>query len=102
MAKKVSYMPLTGTEFPKRFPGSLEVSVTSGQTLSASVADVRGSPGRPLTAEEIRHKFETNALRRLRSQAVATVVAEVDRLERTANLKLLSEALQCLSSERLK
>lgn len=94
MARKVSYTPLTGTEFPKRFPGSLEVSVRSGQTLNASVADVRGSPSRPLTSEEIRRKFETNALRRLTPQAVETILAEIDRLDEAANLKLLSEALR--------
>jgi 2-methylcitrate dehydratase PrpD len=97
MAKKVSYTPLTGTDFPKRFPGSLEVRGKSGRTLSSAVADVKGSPGRPLTQEEVRHKFETNAMRRLSPQAVASLLAEFDRLEEKPNLKLLSETLRSIA-----
>jgi 2-methylcitrate dehydratase PrpD len=97
MAKKVSYTPLTGTDFPKRFPGSLEVRGKSGRTLSSAVADVKGSSGRPLTQEEVRHKFGANAMRRLSPQAVVSLLAEFDRLEEKPNLKLLSETLRSLA-----
>jgi 2-methylcitrate dehydratase PrpD len=96
-AKKVSYTPLTGTGFPRRFPGNLEIRGKSGRIWNSSVADVKGSPGRPLTSEEVRHKFETNAMRRLSPQAVSGLLAEFDRLEERSNLKLLSETLRSLT-----
>ncbi len=97
MAKRVSYTPLAGTEFPRLFPGSLEIREKSGRTWSSAVTDVKGSPGRPLTIEEVRHKFETNAMMRLSPQAVSGLLAEFDRLEEKADLKLLSETLRSLT-----
>jgi 2-methylcitrate dehydratase PrpD len=94
MAGKVTYTPQKIREFPKRFPGRLEVSMKSGKSLKASVSDVRGSPSRPLATEEIRRKFEINALTRLTPKAAADVAGVVDRLEETSTLTLLSGALR--------
>ncbi|MCK5552979.1 MAG: MmgE/PrpD family protein, partial [Deltaproteobacteria bacterium] len=93
MAGKVTYTPQEGTEFPRGFPGRLEISVKSGKVLKASVSDVKGSPSRPLTTEEIRRKFEINALTRLTPKAAADVVGVVDRLEEMSNLTSLSGTL---------
>jgi 2-methylcitrate dehydratase PrpD len=91
---KIGYRPLAGTEFPRRFPGRVEVRTRSGRTLAASVDDVKGGPERPLPASEIRRKFESNALRRLSPDGVRRVMSEVERIEEAADLGSLSAALR--------
>jgi 2-methylcitrate dehydratase PrpD len=99
VAKKISFKPLFGAGFPERFSGSLEVLLTSGQILSASVADVRGSQNRLLSSEEIRRKFTLNARRRLTADTVAIIMAEFDLLEDAPNIKPLSKALRSVASK---
>jgi 2-methylcitrate dehydratase PrpD len=94
IARKITYTPLSGTEFPRRFPGHLEVHLTSGQKRSASVSDVKGSSHRPLTSEEIRRKFIDNSQRKLVPEGIERVIEEVYQLDKATDLKLLSKALR--------
>ncbi len=97
MAGKVSYEAEAGTGFSTRFPGSIEVCLRSGRKRDAAVPDVRGSPERPLTPDEIHTKFEENAHRKLKSNAVTGVLTEFERLEDAPNLKKLSGALRAVN-----
>lgn len=92
-ASRVTWTPQDGTDFPRRFPGRLEVRTESGRRFGAEVADVRGGPARPLSAAEIRSKFRKNAARRLDIGAVAAIEAEIDRLDASQSLAGFSRAL---------
>ena len=94
VARRISYQPWEESGFPSRFPGILEVHLKDGRTLTASVEDVKGSPRRPLSAAELQTKFEANAKRRLKADAVARVPELVDELDRADTLGPLSEALR--------
>lgn len=93
-AHTISFTTLNNSGFPIRFPGHLEVRLKSGQNLSASVEDVKGSPKKPLNSDELQEKFENNAARRLVPEAISKVACEVAQLDRAANLGGLSAALR--------
>lgn len=93
-ARKVSYTPLSGTNFPKCFPGSIEVRLITGSCLSSTVADVKGSPNRPFTEEEVRNKFRKNGMMRMESKTVENIIDDINSLEDMSSLESLSNSLR--------
>lgn len=51
--------------FPKQFPGVLRITMRDGRSLEHRVDANRGGPGRPLSADELKTKFMSNATRAL-------------------------------------
>lgn len=61
LAERITAEPWHGSGYPARFPARLSVTLTTGETLDASVEDVRGGPARPLDTSEVLRKFHDNA-----------------------------------------
>jgi 2-methylcitrate dehydratase PrpD len=93
-AQKIFYTSLDNSSFPKCFPGYVEVQLRSGQKLTAAVEDVKGCPRRPLSDAEIQAKFENNAARKLKPEAVSKVALAITQLDKAAALKDLTGALR--------
>lgn len=64
-----------------RYAARMKVTVAGGQEFEKSVAYPRGSLTRPLSADDLRRKFERLAASVLPRERVAMVVEEVGRLE---------------------
>lgn len=61
LADRITVEPWPGSGYPARFPARLAVTLTTGETMSAEIEDVRGGPGRPFGAMLVREKFLANA-----------------------------------------
>lgn len=95
LAKRISYTPTEKSGFPVRFPGRVRVRLKScPDPLERSVDDVRGSPVRPATTDEVVAKFRSNALRRVSTSAADRVVERVMELEKLTAIDPLSQDLR--------
>jgi 2-methylcitrate dehydratase PrpD len=65
LAQRVRWRPWRGSGFPQRFAAKLSVQLRDGKRREELVPQVRGSPERPFTREEIDAKFSANAALRL-------------------------------------
>jgi 2-methylcitrate dehydratase PrpD len=61
--------------FPRQFPAIMTIRTHSGKVLKAKVMANRGGPGNPLSAEELKIKFNANA-RIAMDQAAADRLAD--------------------------
>lgn len=73
VARRMSWEPMQEHGFPDRFAARIELETPQGQ-VRAQINQVRGTPDRPLMAEDIRAKFARNAGRKF-------VAARVSNLE---------------------
>ena len=92
----VSWSPMVDGDFPNRYGARLTVTTRSDERLSAEVADVRGTPGRPFAQGELPAKFYDCARRMLQGDAPERLAAAVDRLDRAPDLTALTDALRCI------
>ncbi len=99
LAPRAHWSGQTGTDFPRRFPARLRIAWRDGRVEEASVADVHGSPTRPMPRAELERKFTVNAARTLRDEAVRELAAAVDGLDHARTLADLSAALSKLRSD---
>ena len=76
LARRVRYERRDFASYPGAFPGAARIVTADGRTLTAEVPYQRGSVENPLGADEVRHKFRTNAL-------LALTDSDVDALEQT-------------------
>jgi hypothetical protein len=83
-------------DFPNRYGARLTVTTRSDERLSAEVADVRGTPGRPFAQGELPAKFYDCARRMLQGDAPERLAAAVDQLDRAPDLTALTDALRCV------
>ena len=74
-------------------PCRVTVALRSGETHSQTVKYSRGSPGRPLTHEELKDKFEDCAGRALRPDALGAVWTALQGLEGLATIRPLLRLL---------
>lgn len=63
--------PESDSGYPRALPGVLRVTLRSGETCEHRVTENRGGPLRPLSREELAHKFALNAGRSLPDATVA-------------------------------
>src|SRR5262249_23605196 len=61
LAGKVRYEIRDYDSYPAAFPGGVRITTKAGETLEADFPYQRGGPENPMSAEEIRTKFEENA-----------------------------------------
>lgn len=80
-APRIRYRALERSGYPQHFPGHVRLALRNGTIREASVADVRGSPSRPVSADDVVTKFLSNAVRRIERDAAERVVERVMRLE---------------------
>jgi 2-methylcitrate dehydratase PrpD len=64
-------------EFPHAFSAVLRVRTRSGARLEHRVHSSRGGPGHPLTADELRTKFELNVRRVLSAERATQIAARI-------------------------
>jgi 2-methylcitrate dehydratase PrpD len=100
VAARVKWRPMADADYPNRYGARLTVTTHSGAKLSAEVADVRGTPARPLPKEEVRGKFFGCASRALRDGAPERVAAAVDELDRASDLAALTGSLRSVRRPR--
>jgi len=84
VAAKVAYRREDGFDFPRFFPGKIEVRLRDGRTFAAEEKHQRGCPENPLSEEAVRRKFLDNAGRTLspsRAGALAEAILRLDALE---------------------
>lgn len=73
------------SDYPAHFPGEVRITLRDGRVLHRREAASRGTPERRLTAGEIEDKFYANATRavsRSQAQRVASLIWDLERLDR--------------------
>jgi 2-methylcitrate dehydratase PrpD len=93
-AARMTWSPMPDGDFPRRYGARLTVTTRSNEKLSAEVADVRGTPGRPFAPGELSDKFYDCARRMLQEGAPEQLAAAVDALGDAPDLAALACALR--------
>jgi 2-methylcitrate dehydratase PrpD len=97
LAARTDYRADPDSSFPKYYDGEVIVRLQDGRTLRAREPINRGSPDRPLTAEDITAKFRANAARHLdisRLPGIERAVLAVEAASATALADILGEPAQ--------
>jgi 2-methylcitrate dehydratase PrpD len=81
LAGKVRYEIRDYDSYPAAFPGGVRITTRAGETLEADFPYQRGGPDNPMSAEEIRTKFEENASLALDDGALDALESAVLTLE---------------------
>ena len=89
LAKRVTYRIDESAPGTERYKGWVIVRTKDGRVLEKVQDANHGSPGDPMTAEEVRAKFAENALRALPKERIAAIVEAVDALDRAPNVAKL-------------
>lgn len=92
MAAKVTCPPDPDSDFPAHFPGEVVVHLTDGRTRRRRVVSSRGTPGNPMSHDEIISKFHATAQRAVSADHAARIVDAVDGLEQLTDITALLEA----------
>ena len=80
--------------YPRHYGARVELELANGQRSSASKLDPHGMPADPCTQQELEQKFLRLAARVKSSAQAAQIVAEVQRLERAADVRGLTALLK--------
>ena len=86
LAAKVRYEVKDYDTYPRAFPGGVRIHTRDGRTLEAELAYQRGGPENPMSADEVREKFRTNAALALSAGEVDALEEAVMTLERSGDL----------------
>ena len=70
VAGKVRYETPDYPTYPQAFPGGVRVILADGSTLERDFPHQKGGPENPMSADEVREKFRSNALLALAPSAV--------------------------------
>lgn len=87
LAGRVDYEAREFPSFGAAFPGSVRIRTSAGETLAAEVPYQRGGEQNPMTASEVRRKFEENAALALPDDAVRALADAILRLEEHTSLR---------------
>ena len=94
IAQRIRYEPDPNTNYPKSYPGRVEITTKDGRTLSQHVEFNRGGPRNPMSEEEILQKFRDNASRVLTSSDVERLLDTMCNLEDIDEPQALCEPLR--------
>src|SRR5947209_388224 len=86
LAAKVRYEVKDYDTFPRAFPGGVRIHTRDGRTLEAELPYQRGGYENPMSAEQVREKFRTNAALALSAAEVEALGEAVTALERSGDL----------------
>jgi 2-methylcitrate dehydratase PrpD len=89
LARRVQYHVDPDYPGPGRFKGAAKIVLNDGRSLEEVEEYNRGSAENPMTAEELRAKFDENASGFLTATQRENMVHEIDHLERLTSAKLL-------------
>jgi len=90
LARKVEYQIDPQAPYPRSFPGWVEVYTTDGRKLEYKLDVNRGSPGFPMSQDEIEEKFRANAGLALPPERAGAIVDAVSRLDELDDLSQLT------------
>jgi 2-methylcitrate dehydratase PrpD len=94
VARHVGYEPDPNTNYPKSYPGRVEITTKDGRTHSRHLEFNRGGPRNPMSEEEILQKFLDNASRVLASNDIDRLMDAVWHLEDIDEPQALCEPLR--------
>jgi 2-methylcitrate dehydratase PrpD len=94
LAAKVRYEIKDYDTFPLALPGGVRIRTRDGRTIEAELEYQRGGPDNPMTEEQVRDKFRTNASLALGATEADALEAAIMALEEEGRL----EAIQILST----
>ncbi|RKO64187.1 2-methylcitrate dehydratase [Campylobacter sp. P255] len=81
-AKKISYEKKKSSGFPKYFPGHLEAILSDGKIIKKDIPINKGNFDNPLSFEELKSKFLSNATASLSLTKAEELVEKVQNLEK--------------------
>jgi 2-methylcitrate dehydratase PrpD len=87
LAAKVRYEVKDYDTFPRALPGGVRIRTRDGRTLEAELPYQRGGPDNPMTPEQVREKFRSNAALALSNDEVDALEEAIMTLERCADLR---------------
>jgi 2-methylcitrate dehydratase PrpD len=87
LAAKVRYEVKDYDTFPRALPGGVRIRTRDGRTLEAELPYQRGGPDNPMTPEQVREKFRSNAGLALSNDEVDALEEAIMTLERCADLR---------------
>lgn len=94
ISERVTYEPWIDSGFPSRFPARIRAELADGSVMEYSVDDVKGSPSRPVRAEDILAKAIANFVAGGMAEHDAKTVADELLNAGDPDVSMLSELLQ--------
>ncbi|WP_322032115.1 MmgE/PrpD family protein [Paraburkholderia sp. J76] len=91
LAEKTWCVPDTASDFPRHFPGEVNVILKDGRRLSVRKTTSLGTPERPLPRQALEEKFIANASRAVSRERALQIIAQVYALDRAPSLGALME-----------
>jgi len=82
LAHRVRYYVDPAFPGPGRFKGAVRITLSDGRVIEETQEHNLGSPDNPMSAAQLRAKFDDNAGRLLAAAERESLAAEIDRLER--------------------
>lgn len=97
LAERIRHVPDPTLPFPASFGGRLRIHTRAGRTIEIDEEINRGHPDRPLSDEEVREKFLTNARVRLDARGARRALDQVRALD---TLRAIDDLAATLSIAR--
>jgi 2-methylcitrate dehydratase PrpD len=91
LARRVTFEADPSQPYPRQYTASLVVTTRDGQGLARTESATRGSLERPMSGEEVRQKFRSNAARALGEERIAALEQSILRLEDVPNVSELGD-----------
>jgi 2-methylcitrate dehydratase PrpD len=91
LARRVTFEPDPSQPYPRQYTASLVVTTRDGRRLSRVESATRGSLERPMTGDDVRQKFHSNAARGPGRGRIAELEHVILRLEGLSNVGELLE-----------
>ena len=101
LANKVSFAQDDSQDFPRFFPGVVEVRLDDGSTFFEEEKHQRGCPENPFTDDDVYEKFKDNAQRSLSSVEADNLKAMVMSLEDLEDVNGIGELLRSATNHRV-
>ena len=96
LARRVTFEPDPSQPYPRQYTACLVVTTRDGRRLSRVESATRGSLERPMTTDEVRQKFRSNAARALEQEHIALLE------ERALSLETLPDVTELLELSTLR
>ena len=100
LADKVSFAQDDTQDFPRFFPGVVEVRLDDENTFIEEEKHQRGCAENPFTDDDVYEKFKDNARRSLSPEEVEDLMAMVMALENSENVNAIGELLRQATSHQ--